>query len=113
MTTCKNLEGLTFTSVAKNRGNDELIFTCEDGRVFKFYHEQDCCESVSIDDIVGDLSDLEGTPIMLAEERISQESDRDSITWTFYTFRTIKGTVTVKWYGSSNGCYSEAVDFTE
>ena len=109
--------GKIFTKV-EQVGDDELHFYCEDGKHYKFYHDQDCCESVTIDDINGNLEDLIGSPITLAEESSnSDEKPRidweDSFTWTFYRFATVKGYVDVKWYGSSNGYYSESVDFKE
>lgn len=114
------LRGLTMREV-KNINDDVLRFVSNDGRVFEFFHSQDCCESVSIDSISGDLSDLVESPILLAEEVSSdgeEAKDPDderygSFTWTFYKFATRKGYVDVRWYGSSNGYYSESVDFRE
>lgn len=39
-------------------GYDEIKFACADGKIFKMYHVQDCCESVTVDDITGDLEDI-------------------------------------------------------
>ena len=106
----KELQNKIFTNV-ENLENEELIFTCEDGSKYKMYHQQDCCEDVRIDDINGDLNDLINTPILLAEERSNEgESEWGTSTWTFYTFRTQKGDVDIKWFGESNGYYSESVD---
>lgn len=111
----EDLQGKTFNRVYVEKehyvsGEEALCFELDNAR-YVFRHQQDCCESVSIEDINGDLSDLAGTPIILAEERVSEgDSAYGSSTWTFYTFRTIKGTVTVRWYGESNGYYSESVE---
>ena len=91
---------------------DEIHFYFSDNSRCAFYHDQDCCESVTVDDVNGDWSDLIGSPLLVAEER-SEHGDAEygTETWTFYTFRTVKGSVDVKWYGESNGYYSESVDF--
>lgn len=115
MTDISELLGKTITAVDGAEGHDVLSFTVDDGTVYEFYHEQDCCESVAISEIIGDLKDLIGSPILEAEE-ISNvlhpaPENADSYTWTFYKFGTIKGHVNVRWLGESNGYYSESVQF--
>ena len=109
-----DLLGKSFTKV-ENLNNEELVFTAENGDKYIFYHEQDCCEDVTIEDICGELSCLENSPLLMAEEviheNIGDEENCDSMTYTFYKFATEKGYVTVRWCGASNGYYSESVDF--
>jgi hypothetical protein len=94
----------------------ELVFHLDNGARLRMYHEQDCCESVYLEDVVGDLDDLVGTPILEAECARSkdlqpgQEKPYDGFTWTFYKIGTNKGSVTLRWYGTSNGYYSEEMD---
>ena len=114
-----DLIGVTLSSIS-NDGH-EIYFEAEDGRKWNLYHQQDCCESVYVEDIVGDLSDLIGTPILQAEDVSSYDNPegveipefQDSFTWTFYKLATIKGYVTIRWYGESNGYYSESVTFVQ
>ena len=113
-----SLVGKTITAIKGGIGSEELRFECTDGSEWVMYHSQDCCESVSVEDIAGDVADVIGSPIVKAEESTSNENPegvkpeyQDSFTWTFYKLDTAKGGVTIRWYGSSNGYYSESVDF--
>lgn len=92
--------------------DDTLIFVTEDGERYTQQHCQECCEVVTIEDICGNLDDLIGVPILLAYEATNKgEAGGDHHTWTFYNLSTVKGSVTIRWYGVSNGYYSESVDF--
>lgn len=98
--------------------DDELRFYATDDNYIILHHLQDCCESVHIEDVCGDLQDLEGCLITQAEAVDGETpahfdpSREESYTWTFYCFQSTKGSVTVRWFGSSNGYYSEGVDVT-
>jgi hypothetical protein len=90
---------------------DTLTFEMRSGRTYVFYHSQDCCESVVIEDITGELDWLVGHPLLMVEAASNGEySDEGHDTWTFYKFGGPGGYVTVRWHGSSNGYYSESVD---
>jgi len=116
----EELVGKTLTEI--RAAHDEIEFVTADGVTYKMYHSQECCESVSVEDVVGDWADLIGSPITLAEEATDTESPKtetygessyvdESSTWTFYKLATVKGYVDIRWYGSSNGYYSEGVSF--
>ncbi len=97
-----------------HQGEDALVFEDEAGTVYTFAHSRDCCENVDIESISGDLADLVGASIWLAEEaeQRGDEADHESSTWTFYKFATSKGYVDVRFFGTSNGYYGEGVYLT-
>ena len=115
---------------------DYLVLIELEYEIIKFYHDQDCCESVELIDIVGDIDDLIGEELRMAEEIVSCEKPPvpfreayikhelengrslieveeyglvGSYTWAFYKFGTVKGYVTFRFLGESNGYYSEKV----
>ena len=84
--------GKTFVSIeGMTPGSEEITFTCSDGSVYKMDHYQDCCEYCWL-------------------PHYPREYEPESQTWTFYKFRTLKGYVDLRWFGESNGYYSESVN---
>jgi len=115
------LVGRTITAISGlDRGSERVQFDTADGKTFFMYHRQDCCESVDIEDFSGEPDDLIGSPVLFAEESSSNiapgartRSDDYDHEWTFYRIGTVKGTVVIRWYGTSNGYYSMSVSFAE
>ena len=105
---------LIFRTVKEVRGakygSNEVVLVMEDGTEWTFFHEQECCENVQVEEVHGDPSDLVGAELLHAQKNsVSRDADPDLIVDTFYHFRTHKGTVTIRWLGESNGYYSVSV----
>lgn len=114
------LRGKTITAISKI-GDNHIEITTDDGKRYAMLHYQDCCESVTIHDIVGDLQSLVGAPLVVAYEEADSEWPADvekpeyteSFTWTRYFFETDTAKVRIRWHGESNGYYSESVQIEE
>lgn len=93
-------------------GSDNICFTMKSGKVIRMFHYQECCESVSVEEVIGcEPQDLIGHEILSASEDSNGETSEygDEQQWTFYTLRSHGGTMTIRWYGTSNGFYSTSV----
>lgn len=109
----ETLIGKTLKEVSAK--DDEILFITVDGERYRQYHSQECCERVWLEDVCGNFNDLIGLPLLMADEASDREEiddtedgyDYSSETWTFYKLATVKGYVTLRWYGKSNGYYSE------
>lgn len=120
-----HFKGKTITSIKRIEAqyDDSIVFTTSEGKTYKMFHEQDCCEGVGITGILGDLNSLIGSPLLVAREETDSSghlSDEaapeymdDSHTWTTYWFETEKAKVRIRWLGTSNGYYSESVQIEE
>ena len=108
--------GRTITKVeGLELGETKIYIYFSEDEYIKMYHQQDCCENVDLDDICGN-TELEGAIFYELVEKKSdveleaKEEYEESWTWTFYTIKTSKGYLDLRWYGSSNGYYGEGVD---
>lgn len=91
-------------------GSDSVTFFFTDGTAVVSYHSQDCCESVSIERVDGDIAALIGQSILEASGEYGDDPappHADSYTWTHHKLRTSAGEVDFVWLGESNGYYGE------
>lgn len=97
------------------KDSEEVRIFTECGQEYMFYHEQDCCETVDLNDYEGEAEDLIGGLITSAEiakgDHDKAPAYAESFTWTFYKIETSKGGLWMRWLGESNGYYGEEVDF--
>lgn len=106
----------------------EIRFTTDSGLVVLFYHEQDCCENVRLITPDGDVKQLVGRCVLEVKENIVRIGDdvddnyiigkdvpdfnpkyAESWTDTRFEFITDEGTEVIRWFGESNGYYSESI----
>ena len=111
----KDLLGQTIELIEAEVGSDRVKIVTQEGATYLMFHDQDCCEDIEVNEIIGDLEDLIGSPLVMAEESSNNDDPKPSEysyswTWTFYRFATAKGTVVLRWLGESNGYYGESVE---
>lgn len=112
----EDLIGKTIIEISgAEQHSHEIVFVTDTYDRYVMGHFQDCCECVYVEDVVGDVTDLIGARGVIVDAYASSNSGYDyhdnHETWTFYHIRSNLGSVTIRWYGTSNGYYSESVDF--
>jgi hypothetical protein len=115
-----DLVGQTIVSIDNLEYNSSCVYFNTEKYIFTMFHEPQCCESIYIDDICGDISDILNTPIIAAYEsfkeknffssKIGELSPHDN--WTFYNIATVKGDLSIIWRGEQSN-YSSFVEITK
>lgn len=118
----KDINGKIIKSIdGLEKGSEVVSINFMDGSSLIQVHEQDCCESVEVEQVDGDASKHIGATVYELIEKVVEQEDIDkeilpawvdSITATFYTLKTSKGYIDWRWFGESNGYYSEDVSCT-
>ena len=110
------LTGKVLTKIDEQ--GEAIYFHCADGQVYSSVHMQDCCESVHVYEIRGDIQAVLESPVLFACEDwpgtviLGIKYDPcDSYTWTRQRIETKRGYVEFIWLGESNGYYGETPYF--
>jgi len=117
----ENLFGRVIESITGlEEESDKVTITFKHGGSITQFHEEDCCESVYVSQVDGNVRKHEGAVIHELIEKVLDKTEipsdelpkytDTSLTATFYTLKTSKGYLDWRWYGESNGYYSEGVD---
>ena len=83
--------------IGGEKGSDECRIITESGKLFKIYHDQDCCETVDIEDCERD--DVIGGYVHFADFVGGEEpyEGSDGYTWSFLKIDTSKGSIWQRW----------------
>ena len=107
----------SITGLEKDSTEVKIIF--KDGGEIIQNHKQEWSEEVYVEQVDGNVFMHEGAIVyellekVCSKDEIPEEellSSSDSLTATFYTLKTSKGYLDWRWYGESNGYYSENVE---
>jgi len=110
------LKNQTITDISSDY--ESVTFKTVD-KTYRLEHYQDCCESVRLENVIGDIKNILNVPITLAEEDNPgdpdwySESYNDSHTWSVFILEAGGKRVEFWFLGESNGYYGESVDFVE
>ena len=112
MNDLEKIIGATILDVTGCVRDSESVSFITDRGTLRLLHHQNCCERVRLADTNGDTFDLIGGVVSVAEERSKQKGDRGEYRtkYTFYSIRTTKGDLDLRWIGKDNGYYSMSVD---
>lgn len=91
---------------------ESVYIEMESGKAWHIYHMYDCCETVFVYRIDGEIADLLGKEVTRFEEEQTDEflfghEPCESHTWTIYTIVAGGYKVVFYWLGESNGYYME------
>jgi len=117
----EELTGLEITKIVFQKyfgENDSIKFYCNNGYAYEMCvdNTSGCHVGIGLELIDGNLLNIINTPILeayLATNTRKIDGPLESETWAFYRIVTNEETVVMRWIGSSNGYYSEVVDFTK
>ena len=120
-TILKELIGKTFDKVYIE---DDSLFLENKKEKYVLFQDTSCCDEGYLEDVCGDLENLIGNQLTIAEEFVGDSGGKEDpdyidedhyvLYYTFYKFATIKGYVTIRWmYTAINSSYSEQVTFAK
>jgi hypothetical protein len=91
---------------AENGSQDVFVIT--DKGTLYLYHDQQCCEHSSIEELEGNPKSLIGGIISNFKVKTKKNEDKEQ-EWTFYDLQTTKGDLFIRWLGDRSigtGMYS-------
>jgi len=110
------LKGQIVKKITGLEKNSPEVHIVTNQTTYKLYHHQDCCESVLVENVIGDEKDILNEEIIFAEEDAGandpdwyDEHYNDSHTWTKYVLKTKNASLKFWFLGESNGYYNENV----